>query len=120
VGSYLILKHLHLTLVVLSGLGFALRGFIRLGLDKPLRHPTLKVGPHLLDTLLLISGVGLWWGSQYPLASWFGIKLLLVLAYIGVSITAFRLSSRSLAVMTYLLGLLCFLLIALLSMQRVA
>jgi uncharacterized membrane protein SirB2 len=59
-GSYLLLKHLHLTLVVLSGLGFALRGFLKLALERPLSHPMVKVGPHLLDTLLLISGAGLW------------------------------------------------------------
>ncbi len=117
-STYLLLKHLHLTLVVLSGLGFAIRGFIKLALDRPLRHPMIRLGPHLLDTLLLISGIGLWWGSQYSLASWFGIKLLLVATYIVLGIAAFRQANRNLAIMTYLLALLCFLCIVVLAMVQ--
>lgn len=117
-GSYLLLKHLHLTLVVLSGLGFAIRGFLKLALEWPLKHPLARLGPHLLDTLLLISGVGLWWVTQYPMLSWFGAKMLLVLIYIVLGILAFRIKNRSKAILAYLLALLSFLSITALAMHR--
>ncbi len=117
-GTYLLLKHLHLTLVVLSGLGFALRGYLKLALEWPLDHPMVRLGPHLLDTLLLISGVGLWWATQYSLLSWFGAKMLLVLVYIILGIMAFRIRNRPKAILIYLLALLCFLTIAALAMHR--
>jgi len=118
-GTYLLLTHLHLTLVVLSGLGFALRGFLKLGLEWPLNQPMVRVGPHLLDTLLLISGVGLWWSTQYPLVSWIGAKLALVMTYLVLGLMAFRQTNRNQAIVIYLLALLCFLCIAVLSMQSV-
>ena len=54
-----ILKLLHVSLALVSGLGFALRGFIRLVLQRRLAHPLVRFGPHLVDTVLLASGVGL-------------------------------------------------------------
>jgi len=119
-GSYILLKHLHLTLVVISGLAFSLRGFIRLGLERPLTHPMIKVGPHLIDTLLLISGVGLLLVTQHSIWSWLGAKLILVLAYIVLGISSFRLKNRNQAIVIYLLALLCFLSIVALSMQYAA
>jgi uncharacterized membrane protein SirB2 len=49
--SYLALKHLHITCVVLSGLGFCLRGAWML-VESPLRqHRLARILPHIVDTL---------------------------------------------------------------------
>lgn len=82
--SYLALKHIHVTCVVLSGLGFLLRGVWML-LDSPaLKHRLVKVLPHLVDTLLLGSAILMAIASgQYPfVAGWLTAKLLGLLAYI--------------------------------------
>jgi len=118
-GSYLLLKHLHLTLVVISGLGFALRGFTKLVLDRPLNHPLARIGSHLLDTLLLITGLALWVLMPYSLASWFGLKMALVLIYIALGLAALKIENRNAAVMLYLAALITYLAIAAAAMTMV-
>jgi uncharacterized membrane protein SirB2 len=82
--SYLALKHLHVTCVVLSGLGFALRGWWMLS-DSPLLKARLaRVAPHMIDSVLLGSALFMaWQSSQYPFAQgWLTAKFFGLLAYI--------------------------------------
>jgi len=82
--SYLALKHLHVTCVVLSGLGFALRGWWMLN-DSPLLKARLaRVAPHVIDSVLLGSALFMAWeSSQYPFAQgWLTAKFFGLLAYI--------------------------------------
>jgi len=118
--TYALLKMLHIALALVSGLGFALRGFIRLVLQRPLAHPLVRFGPHLVDTLLLASGVGLWLilGVSPIGAGWFGLKMLLVVVYIAVGITAFRLKHPGIAVLVYLVALGVFLSVAWLALFK--
>ena len=82
--SYLALKHLHVTCVVLSGLGFALRGLWMLNDSPLLRARLTRVVPHVVDTLLLGSALVMAWQSgQYPFAQgWLTAKFFGLLAYI--------------------------------------
>ncbi|MGB2904034.1 MAG: SirB2 family protein, partial [Candidatus Dechloromonas phosphoritropha] len=61
--SYLALKHLHVACVVLSGLGFALRGWWMLAGSPLLKARLAKVVPHVVDTTLLGSAVVMAWQS---------------------------------------------------------
>ena len=119
-STYELLKLLHIALALISGLGFAMRGFIRLVLRRPLAHPLVRIGPHLVDTLLLASGVGLWLilGLSPLAAGWFGLKLLLVVVYIAVGITAFRIRHPGIAVLAYLAALGVFLSVAWLALFK--
>jgi uncharacterized membrane protein SirB2 len=82
--SYLALKHFHVTCVVLSGLGFALRGWWMLNDSPLLRARLTRVVPHVVDTLLLGSALLIaWQSSQYPFAQgWLTAKFFGLLAYI--------------------------------------
>ena len=82
--SYLALKHLHVTCVVLSGLGFALRGWWMLNDSSLLRARLTRVVPHVVNTLLLGSALLMaWQSSQYPFAQgWLTAKFFGLLAYI--------------------------------------
>lgn len=82
--NYLVLKHLHVTCVVLSGLGFVLRGIWMLRDSPALKHRLVKVLPHLVDTVLLGSAILMAVASgQYPfVAGWLTAKLFGLLAYI--------------------------------------
>lgn len=115
-----LLEMLHVVLAVISGLGFALRGFVRRVLDRPLDHPLVRVGPHLVDTLLFASGIGLWLHYRYSLldTGWLSIKLTLVLVYIGLGLAAFRIARRERAVLVYLLALGVYLAIAALAVYK--
>lgn len=90
--SYLWLKHLHLSSVVLSGTGFLLRGLWML-LDSPmLQRRWVRIAPHLIDTLLLGSAIAMAvLSGQYPFAqSWLTAKVVGLLIYIGCGTVALK------------------------------
>lgn len=115
-----VLIRLHVLLVLTSGLGFALRGFLARVLDRPPRGTVLRIGPHLVDTLLLASGIALWIEAVHSpfREAWFGLKLLLVLAYIALGMAAFRIQRRDRAVLAYLAALAVFVAIATLAVYK--
>ncbi|MBS0509735.1 MAG: SirB2 family protein [Proteobacteria bacterium] len=89
---YLAIKHLHVTCVVLSGLGFLLRGAWMLGGSALLRHRLTRVLPHIIDTLLLGSALVLAaLIGQYPfVAAWVTAKVLGLIAYILLGTVALK------------------------------
>lgn len=90
--TYLLLKHLHITCVVLSGLGFALRGFWMLQESARLQARWVRVLPHVIDTLLLLSALSMaFLSSQYPFAQdWLTAKLAGLLVYIFLGAVALK------------------------------
>jgi uncharacterized membrane protein SirB2 len=82
--SYLMLKTLHVSCVVLSGAGFFLRGLWMFTASPLLERRWVRVVPHLVDTLLLTSAVALAvLSGQYPFAQpWLTAKLCALLVYI--------------------------------------
>jgi uncharacterized membrane protein SirB2 len=82
--TYQALKLLHLSCVLLSGIGFLLRGFWMLRESPLLVHRWVHVTPHLIDTALLGSAIFMALiSSQYPFSqSWLTAKLWGLLAYI--------------------------------------
>lgn len=115
---YVLLKNLHIVLALLSGIGFALRGYVRLVLEQPLAHPMVRIGPHVIDTLLLFSGIALWVQMAFSLFSWIGLKLLLIVVYLSLGITAFRMRSRGAAIILYLIALTIFVGVANLAVYK--
>ena len=91
---YLVLRDLHITCVVLSGIGFCLRGMWRL-LDSQLwQRRWARTLPHVIDTVLLSSAIALAVISeQYPVAQpWLSAKVVGLLVYIGCGMASFRFS----------------------------
>ena len=87
--TYLALKHLHLTLVALVGLLFLLRGILLLQGSPRLQTPVLRILPHALSGLLLLSGVAL--ALQLPaVPTWVLLKLLLLLVFIALGVITFK------------------------------
>ncbi len=83
-NAYLAVKYLHVTCVVLSGGGFAVRGVWTL-FDSPLlRRRWVRVLPHVNDSLLLGAAIALCvLGGQYPLVqTWLTAKVFGLIAYI--------------------------------------
>lgn len=115
---YPLLKNIHILLALTSGIGFALRGFIRLVLRRGLGHRLWKLAPHIVDTLLLVSGVTLWILVGWPILSWLGVKLLLVATYILLGMAAFRAGQQTRATWFYLLALVVFVSIAALALHK--
>jgi uncharacterized membrane protein SirB2 len=83
--SYLAVRHLHVTCVVLTISLFVLRGGLQFaGVDWRRRLPVLRVAPHVVDTVLLGSAVWLAWRSaQYPFVQlWLTAKVIALGAYV--------------------------------------
>jgi uncharacterized membrane protein SirB2 len=83
---------LHAGCAWLSLAGFLLRGFWMLT-GSPLRQRrVVRIAPHLVDTVLLVSAVALMMATrQYPFAdSWLTAKLCALLVYIALGMVAFR------------------------------
>ncbi|MBQ5949299.1 SirB2 family protein [Massilia sp. ST3] len=82
--SYLALKHLHMSFAVLSGGFFLVRGLWMLSGSALLQRRWVRIAPHVVDTLLLASAIGLAvWSRQYPfVAPWLTAKVLALAAYI--------------------------------------
>ncbi len=89
---YMALKHTHLMLVGISLALLLLRFALSLKGSAWLERKFLKVVPHVVDTLLLLSAVGMMLMiSQYPFVTpWLTEKLIGVLAYIALGVMALK------------------------------
>ena len=87
-----VLKGLHIACAFLSISGFTLRGYWMISSNPRLRQRLTRVLPHMLDTLLLGSAIGMlliWQANPFAL-SWLSAKILALLCYIGLGMVAFR------------------------------
>ena len=102
--SYLALKYLHVTCVVLSGFGFCLRGWWMARQSPRLQQRLTRVLPHVVDTLLLGSALSMaWLSGQYPFVQgWLTAKLCGLLAYIGFGAMALKRAPTRAARLRYL------------------
>ena len=82
--NYLAVKSLHVTFVALSISLFTLRGALQWQGVAWRRRRVLRIGPHVVDTVLLGSALWLCWIiGQYPFVQgWLTAKVLALLAYI--------------------------------------
>ena len=89
---YIALKHLHVTFVALSGLLFLVRGVWMLRASPRLQQRWARIVPHIVDTLLLASAIGLAVVShQYPgQMPWLTAKVVGLVAYIVLGTIALK------------------------------
>lgn len=90
--SYLAVKHLHITCVALSGILFFTRGLWMVSDSALLRQRWVKIAPHAVDTLLLLSAlVMVFWSAQYPFVqAWLTAKVIGLVVYIALGMLALR------------------------------
>lgn len=90
--SLVALKHIHITLALLSISFFVIRYLGRRLEAGFISWRSARVLPHIIDTLLLVSGISLaWFYRLSPLmAPWLLIKLMLIVVYIILGIAAMR------------------------------
>lgn len=81
---YLFVKHLHMTLALISIIGFVIRGTLALNHHPLLTSKWAKISPHIVDTLLLSAAVFLAWSLQLnPFSTpWLLAKIIALLMYI--------------------------------------
>lgn len=86
------LKFIHVSCAMLSISGFTLRGYWMFTDNRRLRLPLTRILPHILDTLLLASAVGMLvvWQANPLTLPWLSAKIVALLCYIGLGMVAFR------------------------------
>jgi len=90
--SYAAIKMIHISSVVISYLLFSLRSIWTMRGSAVLKQRWVKITPHVVDTVLLVSAITLaTWLQQDPLHdSWLSAKVAGLLAYIGLGMMALR------------------------------
>ncbi len=90
--DYLLLKHFHMSCAALSGSFFFIRGQWMLAGSPMLQRRWVKTVPHIVDSLLLASAIGLAvWSRQYPgQMPWLTAKLAALVAYILLGAVALK------------------------------
>ena len=104
------LRFLHIAAALASGAGFTLRGAWML-VDSPrLGARWVRVVPHVVDTLLLVSALALVFASgQSPGAlPWLNAKVVALLAYVGCGLFALRRGRKAVRVLCFVLALACY------------
>ncbi|UTY59006.1 SirB2 family protein [Massilia sp. erpn] len=90
--DYYTLKHIHMGCAALSGSLFLLRGCWMLADSPKLQQRWVKVAPHIVDSLLLLSALTMvFMSAQYPFVQgWLTAKVLALLVYIGLGTVAIK------------------------------
>ncbi|WP_342616197.1 SirB2 family protein [Rhodoferax sp. GW822-FHT02A01] len=90
--DYIVIKLLHQSAVILSGLGFAVRGMASLRGAQWTQGRLAKTLPHIVDTILLLSALTLAGMLRLNPAHtpWLLAKILGLLLYIGLGVVALR------------------------------
>ncbi|MGD8173837.1 SirB2 family protein [Vibrio sp. TRT 21S02] len=94
------LKHFHLFTIVLSATLLSVRYALMMANSKLQENKFLKVFPHINDTCLLLSGIGLILITGFipftAAAPWLTEKITCILAYIALGLFALKLGKNKL------------------------
>lgn len=88
----LALKSIHITCVAVSYALFFMRGLWLWRGSSVMRQRWVKIAPHSVDSVLLVSAITLAWQLGYTPANtpWLAAKIVALLLYIGLGMLAFR------------------------------
>ena len=86
------LKPLHIVFAIVSVCGFMVRGYWMMRGSPRLHHPWVRIAPHAVDTLLLLTGVAMIFAFElYPTEqAWLATKLVAVIVYIVLGSIALK------------------------------
>lgn len=119
--SYVALKMIHVTSVVISYLLFSLRSMWMMRGSAALQQRWVKITPHIVDTVLLTSAIALAvMIDQDPVNnSWLGAKVVGLLLYIGLGMMALRFGkTRKAKISAWIAAQVVFLYIVLVALTK--
>jgi len=99
-----LLKELHVAFAYLTVASFVVRGLLSIA-ESPLRNAKwIRIAPHVIDTFLLLFGIGLAVTlSISPLSNgWLMAKIVALVAYIGFGVMAMRAKTRPLKIVGFI------------------
>lgn len=119
--SYAALKMIHVTSVVVSYLLFSLRSMWTMRGSTVLQQRWVKITPHVVDTILLMSAITLAVQIQQdPINdSWLSAKVAGLLIYIGLGMMALRFAkTRKMRISAWIAAQAAFLYIVLVALTK--
>lgn len=89
---FVLLKVLHMSCAMVSVAGFALRGYWALADDPRRQRRFVRIAPHVIDTLLLVSALGMLalWRISPLVLPWVMAKLVGLVVYILLGLVTLR------------------------------
>lgn len=115
------IKYVHVACVILSGIGYFVRGLWMMHESPLLQKPWVKVAPHIVDTMLLASAILLSIQLRlYPMVhGWLTAKVVALVAYIVVGAIGLKYGkTKTIRVTTWVGALLIFAYIVLVALTR--
>ena len=90
--NYATIKHIHMGAVALTAIGFFIRGLAALRGAQWVQGRAAKILPHIVDTVLLLSALGLagMAGLNPAATPWVMAKILGLVLYIALGVVALR------------------------------
>ncbi|MDD4906196.1 MAG: SirB2 family protein [Methylobacter tundripaludum] len=113
------IKILHLTFILLSISSFVGRVYLAEKRPELLEQKWIKIGPHIVNTLLLITGFtlvfqGSWLSGEY---GWIVAKIIALLGYVGLGMVAIK-SQGTLRWQAFAGALACFIYIGIVAVSK--
>lgn len=118
---YVALKNLHLLCAAISIIGFIIRGALRIANSPVLQKKWIRIAPHIVDTVLILSAIGLTLiVHQYPITSpWLTAKLIGLFVYIGLGVVTLRAAkTQPVRIVAYLFAIATFVYIGMVAMTK--
>ncbi len=115
------LKYIHMSAVLLSFTGFVLRAGWMLADSPMLKNRWVRVLPHIIDSVLLVSALWLVYLMSLPLlqTDWLLAKIIALLVYIGLGTLALkRARTKAQRLVFSVLALVVFLYIVSVAMSK--
>ncbi len=119
--TYTIIKIIHESGALLSISGFIVRGIWKLTNNAKLTQRWVKIAPHIIDFVLLVSGIILIVLTQINLFQqpWLVAKLVALLCYIGLGLFVLRFAhSNSMRQLGFIAAILVFAYIVAVAVTR--
>jgi len=113
------IKLIHLIFIFSSFISFTGRMAVSVFKPSLLQNKLIKIAPHVIDTILLISGItlviqGNWLAGEY---GWILSKFILLLGYIGFGVMAMRFKGIKRWI-AFLAAIICFIAIFITAISK--
>lgn len=108
---YFAFKHIHMLCAVISIISFIIRGALAIKGSSILQKKWIRIAPHIIDTLLILSAIGLMVSiQQYPFVNgWLTAKLIGLIVYIFLGVVTLKIAkSQPVRIVAYLLAIVTF------------
>jgi uncharacterized membrane protein SirB2 len=120
---FTLIKTVHVLCAIISISGFLYRGYLKLTQPAALSKKWLKISPHIIDTILLASGLVMLFQLQYypNQYNWMAIKLIMVVVYILLGIVTLRFAAnKTQTFAAFIAALLCYTYIIFIAINKSA